>query len=608
MFKTLAVPFTAKENVVLQTTAVAAATMPLACGFVGIVPALQLLYAQRDADEKELFFEPTPSTLFLWCLALGFFGVFIAPPMRKQTILREKLPFPSGTATAEIIHVLHGLGGKGDTGVDNKKDDGDRDRNHNNEMESINELAPLVRSDVVSESPHPVGISSPIPSSRQQAPAWRLLFVCFAFSASYTLLGNYIPIIKNVPIGTYLGVPSLTAWSWTLQPSPAYFGQGLIMGPHTTCSMLLGAVIGWGVLAPISKAKGWAPGPIGDIETGATGWLLWVSLAIMLADSAMSLSLLALRVLREHFLNKNGIQRIKEDLDPAPLNQQITWKIWLPGLLITSMLSTFTLAPMFNMPPLEPALAVLFSLLVSVLAIRALGETDLNPVSGIGKVSQLLFAIISPGNVVANLVAGAVAEAGAISAGDMMQDLKTGHLLNCSPKAQWVAQLVGTASSCIFVVLAWLLYSSAYEIPGREFPAPTARIWLDMAQVVNGEGEIAANVIPTAALAAIAVFFLYALKEFLPSARKWVVPSCMAAAIGMYITPNWTLPRVYGGLANYAWHRYNPNGAERYMIIVASGFVLGEGLMSIVTAGLTSAGITGAWCGGCPAGFCTGCH
>ena len=181
MFKTLAVPFTAKENVVLQTTAVAAATMPLACGFVGIVPALQLLYAQRDADEKELFFEPTPSTLFLWCLALGFFGVFIAPPMRKQTILREKLPFPSGTATAEIIHVLHGLGGKGDTGVDNKKDDGDRDRNHNNEMESINELAPLVRSDVVSESPHPVGISSPIPSSRQQAPAWRLLFVCFAF-------------------------------------------------------------------------------------------------------------------------------------------------------------------------------------------------------------------------------------------------------------------------------------------------------------------------------------------------------------------------------------------------------------------------------------------
>lgn len=45
--------------------------------------------------------------------------------------------------------------------------------------------------------------------------------------------------------------------------------------------------------------------------------------------------------------------------------------------------------------------------------VRALGETDLNPVSGLGKVSQLLFAWIQPGNVVANIIAGGVAEAGA---------------------------------------------------------------------------------------------------------------------------------------------------------------------------------------------------
>lgn len=45
---------------------------------------------------------------------------------------------------------------------------------------------------------------------------------------------------------------------------------------------------------------------------------------------------------------------------------------------------------------------------------RALGETDLNPVSGLGKVSQLLFPVIQPRNVVANIVAGGVAEAGAM--------------------------------------------------------------------------------------------------------------------------------------------------------------------------------------------------
>lgn len=46
-------------------------------------------------------------------------------------------------------------------------------------------------------------------------------------------------------------------------------------------------------------------------------------------------------------------------------------------------------------------------------SVRALGETDLNPVSGLGKISQLLFAWIQPGNIVANIIAGGVAEAGA---------------------------------------------------------------------------------------------------------------------------------------------------------------------------------------------------
>lgn len=38
----------AQENVVLQTTAVATGTMPLAAGFVGILPALGLLDEERD--------------------------------------------------------------------------------------------------------------------------------------------------------------------------------------------------------------------------------------------------------------------------------------------------------------------------------------------------------------------------------------------------------------------------------------------------------------------------------------------------------------------------------------------------------------------------------
>eukprot|EP00967_Tisochrysis_lutea_P116340 scaffold187257_cov35-Tisochrysis_lutea.AAC.2 len=51
---------------------------------------------------------------------------------------------------------------------------------------------------------------------------------------------------------------------------------------------------------------------------------------------------------------------------------------------------------------------------MQVLAVRALGQTDLNPVSGVGKLSQIIFAGLSPGAIVPNVVAGAVAEAGAM--------------------------------------------------------------------------------------------------------------------------------------------------------------------------------------------------
>lgn len=47
-------------------------------------------------------------------------------------------------------------------------------------------------------------------------------------------------------------------------------------------------LVGWAILSPISKYAGWAPGPVGDQTDGARGWILWVALAIMFADSLIS--------------------------------------------------------------------------------------------------------------------------------------------------------------------------------------------------------------------------------------------------------------------------------------------------------------------------------
>ena len=107
-FKTLArcidYPFTPVENVLVQTVAGALGTMPLGCGFVGVMPALEFLLKPEENGTLVL----STGTLIVWSLGICFFGVVFAVPLRREVIIREKLKFPSGTATALMIGVLHG--------------------------------------------------------------------------------------------------------------------------------------------------------------------------------------------------------------------------------------------------------------------------------------------------------------------------------------------------------------------------------------------------------------------------------------------------------------------------------------------------------------------
>lgn len=115
--KYLSYPFTPIENVLIQTVAGAVGTMPLGCGFVGVIPALEFLV--RDGEDGPSGDGGTGEggplklnfwKLVLWSLGVCLFGVVFAVPLRKEVIVREKLRFPSGTASALMLRVLHGSG------------------------------------------------------------------------------------------------------------------------------------------------------------------------------------------------------------------------------------------------------------------------------------------------------------------------------------------------------------------------------------------------------------------------------------------------------------------------------------------------------------------
>ncbi|THH30332.1 hypothetical protein EUX98_g3842 [Antrodiella citrinella] len=589
--KLLPTPITAQENIVLQTTAVATGTMPLAAGFVGILPALGLLDEDRDGSPP---IHLTWIASIGWSCAVAYFGVFLSPPLRKQVIIEEQLAFPSGTATAQLISVLHDL----------PPPDASKLRRRAGYTEMLTDE--LDRSDASTPLMPDPEDRDPVANKPE---GWSALTYSFLASGVMTLAAYFYPVIFSIPLfGTYLA----KEWLWTFTPSLSYIGQGIIMGFPTTLSMNLGMLVGWGILSPFAKTSGWAPGPVGDMTSGARGWILWTSLAIMCTDSLVSLFPVVSEIFTEKIWNRRD-DSDKEDKEVETEDRLVPmkWVVW--GLGGSVVFGTIVVWLVFGDEGIKPwATLIGFGMggLLSVLGVRALGETDLNPVSGLGKISQLLFAWIQPGNVVANIIAGGVAEAGAQQAGDLMQDLKTGHLIRASPRAQFYGQLIGSTLSIVVTTTAYNLYNRAYQIPGPSFPAPTAYVWLGLARLLQ-DGELPEKSREFMILSALLFGVISALKTRATlhnrSYAKWI-PSGVAFAIGFLNTPSFSLARLIGGVVEYVYYqRYGKEKGGIRLVIIASGFVLGEGVISIVSLVLKTFGVGVASCWGCAHGLCGGC-
>ena len=120
---------------------------------------------------------------------------------------------------------------------------------------------------------------------------------------------------------------------------------------------------------------------------------------------------------REHLHLDDDNPELNDDVEVAPPSQLVPTSWWLGGLCAAVVLVVAIFSPMFDLQIWQILTAVALSCLVAILAVRALGQTDLNPVSGVGKLSQIVFAVVAPGQVVMNLVAGALAEVAHLSVG-----------------------------------------------------------------------------------------------------------------------------------------------------------------------------------------------
>lgn len=509
------------ETNIAQTAGSGAGSMASAAGLLAAVPAMEMLG-----------YEMPMVGLIIWALSVAYLGVFFAVPLRRQMVVSEKLRFPTGTATAETILAMSAEAGE-----------------------------------AVAKS--------------------RALLIAGAVAGGVTLASHFVPWVIQPPLYMWLDITLFSvaaAWTFKFYFGPMLMGAGILIGPRVSISMLLGAILAWGVLGPLAQAKGWAPGPVMSFKVGPRGWLLWPGVAIMVSEALMSLALSWKTFVRTFMPAQKG--DTDDNVVDLPSDEQIPNQWWMGGLGVASVFTIIIANYLYGIPYYLAAIAVAMSWILALVATRSTGETDINPVGGMGKVTQLVYGGIAPGNIPTNLMSAAITGAGASQAADMMQDLKTGWMLNASPRKQFQAQLIGIFSGVFLCIPAYRLVTSAYPLGSPDLPAPAAQAWKAVAELL----AMGTSALPPMAFEAIIGGVIFGCTVPLLrriDALKPYVPSGLAVGIAFIIPAYYSIVIFLGAMILIIWKRIDNDSFERLGFAVASGMVAGEGIMGLVNALLT---------------------
>ena len=535
-------PFNVLENTINQTSASSGA-MIASAGLVAAVPALTLLTG----------YEWRFLTLVAWTFAVSLLGVAVALVLRRQMLVVEKLPFPSGFVTGVTLEEMYSRG-----------------------EEAIARLKALLAGALVG-------------GTFKIATDW------FSW-ARFSLPFGYRPAA-----GTALaerGVRDVTLGNLTfaIDPSPLMLAVGVIIGPRAGASLLLGAIIAWGVLGPWALSEGLIPAESVALIAGggaATSWfgpmvewLLWPGVAMMVSAALTSTALswrsfvAALRRTKDRIIDSD--ESLLED-PSSVVSRRAILTLLGSGTLIALVLQI----ALFDITWWAAALGLLLTFVLATVAARVTGETDITPIGAMGKITQLFFGLVAPGGVTANLMAANVTGGAASQCADMLQDLRSGKVVGASPRAQAVAQAFGVASGALAGSGAYMLLIPDPEamLFTDEWAAPAVATWKAVAEVfatgvsAMPEGSVVAMLIGAGVGTALS------LAERLASDRaKPFIPSAASMGLAMVIPAFYAISMFTGSMLGWLSSRLAPAWSSRLLLVIAAGVIAGESIVGVAFA------------------------
>jgi putative OPT family oligopeptide transporter len=541
-----------EENIARTTASVGEA---LVAGAIFTIPAFVLSGAWDELRYLE-------STAIM--LIGGTLGVLFVIVLRRTLVVEADLPFPEAVAASEIVKAGQG----GQTGA--KLLFGSM---------GLAALWELLKNDN--------GIHYVMDSTRR--------FMEFGVSR-IEVLGERIE---------YTGGLLFTA----PHASPMLMGVGYIVGTRISNVLFTGALVGWLLLVPLAIFLNPAlSAMVGDGDMVPLAMDVWRTQIRPLAVGAMIVAAFyTLYNLRTSLVAgigsaiKNiGLADVGGDVDRTEIDLDLK-KVFIAIGVAT--IATFFLydyfAGAFGPAAVLTIVMVVLGFLFAAVAgylVALIGSSN-NPISGLTLSALLIAAVLM---VFLNVhgvqgVAGVLGVAGVVCcaagvAGDMMQDLKVGHILGGTPWKMEVGEIIGVLFAALVLALPLMALDRVYEIGSEQLSAPQAGLMAMMASGIVG-GEMAWPLVIVGMFFAIGLILIK-------------TPAPMLVAVGMYLPFESTSAIFVGGLVKWVFDmRLKRMGAsdeqkqraENSGILISSGFIAGESLMAVTLALLVIGGDFAPW-------------
>ncbi len=531
------------ENNIVQTAASAGES--LAAGVIFTMPALIILGYWNVFD-------------YLWVTMIaglgGLLGVLFTIPLRRSLIVEEKLAYPEGTATAEVLKA----GSAGGQGA-------------------------------------------------------KFLAIAGLLGAATKLVETGLRLWSGTAqAATYLGTSTIAYVGMNL--SPALVSVGYIVGLNIAVLVFLGGAISWYVAIPIYSTLLLDGNPALAAEFAAgmsatdLAFSIWTSQIRYLGVGAMLVGGIWALVSMRGSLVSGVASGLRADraasANPYDHTQHDTpMKLVLVGIALfivpifviyESIVANVGVA--LAMTVIMVIAGFLFSSVAAYMA-GLVGSSN-NPISGI-TIATILFTSLlllwlmggdASNGPAAAIMVGAVVCCAAAIAGDNLQDLKAGYIVGATPWKQQVMQGVGVVSAVLVMAPILNLLLQAYGIGARspEHPnallAPQATLMASVAEGVFGAGLPWGMVAAGAGIGA----GIIAVDEYLKTTdAAWRAP-VLAVAVGIYLPLELSVAILLGGLVAYAASGRAAgdadSAAKSHGMLFAAGLITGEALIGIFMA------------------------